>query len=50
MTLAGIIAILELAAKYGIPFVQSAITALGKNYITDEDIEALKITKEPEEF
>jgi len=45
-----IITILGLAAKYGIPAIQSAIEALGKEEITLEDIQGLKITKEPEDF
>jgi len=35
--------ILDLALKYGIPFVQSAITNSGKTELTKEDIENLKI-------
>jgi len=42
--------ILELALKYGIPAVKSAIEAMGKEEITLEDIIALKIKKEPEDF
>ena len=35
--------ILDLALKYGIPFVQSAIENSGKAELTREDIENLKI-------
>ncbi len=45
-----ILALIEAAAKYGIPLVQSAIAALDKDTITAEDIQNLKITMEPEEF
>lgn len=45
-----ILALIEAAAKYGPGVVSSAIAALGKDEITVEDIQALKITKEPEEF
>jgi hypothetical protein len=45
-----IIALIEAVGKYGAPLVSSAITALGKDNITAEDIQNLKITKEPEEF
>lgn len=45
-----IIAALELAAKHGIPLVMKAIEAMGKDEITLADIQALKITKDPEEF
>ena len=49
-TVALILALFELAMKYGVPAVQSAIAAIDKEDITLADIEALKITKEPEEF
>lgn len=45
-----ILALIEAAAKYGPGVVASAIAALGKDEITVEDIEGLKITKEPEDF
>lgn len=45
-----IIALIEAVGKYGPQAVISAITALNKEEITVEDIQALKITKEPEEF
>jgi len=47
---ATVITILELAGKYGIPAFQSAVEALGKEEVTLEDIQGLKITKEPEDF
>jgi len=47
---ATVITILELAGKYGIPAFQSAVEAFGKDEITLEEIQELKITKEPEEF
>lgn len=50
METAIILALLDAAIKYGIPAVTSAIVALNKDEITLEDIEGLKITKEPEEF
>ncbi len=45
-----IIALIEAVGKYGAPVVSSAIAALNKDNITTEDIQNLKITKEPEEF
>ena len=45
-----IIAIIDAIGKYGVPAVQSAIAALNKAEVTEEDILSLKITKEPEEF
>lgn len=44
-----IIAILALIEKYGIPSAIKAIEALGKETITDEDIENLKTLIEPPE-
>jgi hypothetical protein len=49
-TLSIIIAIVGAVIQYGVPAVQSAIAALGKDEITIEDIQNLKITKEPGEF
>ena len=45
-----VIALIEAAAKYGPGLINSAISALGKDEITVEDIQGLKITKNPEEF
>lgn len=45
-----IIALIDAVGKYGAPVVSSALAALGKDNITAEDIQNLKITKEPEEF
>jgi hypothetical protein len=45
-----VIALIEAAGKYGVPLVQSGIAALNKDIITADDIQNLKITKEPEEF
>lgn len=45
-----VLALIEAAGKYGVPVVVSAIAALQKDTITVEDIQNLKITKEPEEF
>lgn len=52
MTVEMVIAIVGLVIQYGVPAVQSAVAALNKDpqEITLEDIEGLKITKEPEEF
>ncbi len=45
-----ILKLFGLCFQYGVPLVQSAINALGKDQITCEDIDKLIITKEPEEF
>jgi len=45
-----VIGIIEVCGKYGPGVVASLITALNKDEITLEDIQGLKITKEPEEF
>ena len=48
-----ILAIIAIASKvieFGAPAVRSAIEALSKDDITIEDIQNLKIKKEPEEF
>jgi hypothetical protein len=45
-----IIALVALAIEKGPGVASSLIAALNKEEITVEDIEALKITKEPEEF
>lgn len=53
MSIEMIIAVIGLAAKvieFGAPAVESAIKALNKDDITVEDIQNLKITKDPEEF
>lgn len=50
METALIIALLEKAIIYGPELVKAAIVALGKETITIEDIQALKIVKEPEEY
>jgi hypothetical protein len=44
------IAIIEACAKYGSDVVKAFFVALNKSEITLEDIEALRISKEPEEF
>ncbi len=45
-----IFALVALAIEKGPAVASSLIAALNKEEITLEDIEALKITKEPEEF
>lgn len=49
-TVSLIIALVGLAAKYGVPFFQSLFEALEKEEITPEDIEKLRLTKKPEDF
>lgn len=43
-------ALVEKCIEVGAPTVKSLLVALNKTTITLEDIEALSITKEPEEF
>lgn len=51
MNTATILAILELAVKYGVPAVQKAIEAIEKDTITEEDIKALTtMIRKPEEY
>lgn len=51
MNTATILAILELAVKYGVPAVQKAIEAIEKDTITEEDIKALAtMIRKPEEY
>lgn len=50
MSIEIITAIIDAIEKYGIPLVKGAILALKKDTITLEDIQNLKIVKEPEEF
>lgn len=51
MEAALIIGILEVVGKYGIPATINAINALGKETITQEDIDALPgLIKKPEEY
>ena len=51
MTTESILAILQMAIQYGIPAVTAAINALGKDAITDQDIEELKgLVKPPESY
>lgn len=51
MNTATILAILELAVKYGVPAVQSAIEAINKDEITEEDIKALPgMIRKPKEY
>ena len=51
METATIIAILELAAKYGIPAVTASINEMNKSTITDEDIKNLAtLIKKPEDY
>ena len=46
-----VLAIVGLAIQYGVPAVQSAFTAYGKEVITMEDIQALKLLiKKPDEY
>jgi hypothetical protein len=45
-----ILALIEKAIQYGPAAVTAAIEALNKTEITIEDIQGLKITKEPEEY
>jgi hypothetical protein len=53
-TVSLIIALVGLAAKYGVPFVHGLFEALEKGEITPADIENLKLnlklTKRPEDF
>lgn len=50
METALVIAIIEKCIQYGPELVMAAINALNKETITIEDIQGLKITKEPEEY
>lgn len=50
ITITLIVSISALVIKYGPEAVQSAINALNKDNITLEDIQNLKITKEPETY
>lgn len=51
MNTAVLLTILELALKYGVPAVQSAIEAMNKDKITEEDIKALAtMIRKPEEY
>ena len=51
MNTAVIMTILELALKYGVPAVQSAIEAMNKDKITEDDIRALPgLIRKPEEY
>ena len=49
-TVSLIIAIVGLVVEKGPAIAQSLVNALNKDEITLEDIEALKIVKEPEEY
>jgi len=42
--------LLELIMKYGIPFVLEVLESLKEGEITKEDIDNLKINKEPDEY
>ena len=50
METALVIAIIEKCIQYGPELVMAAVKALNKETITIDDIQELKITKEPEEF
>ena len=51
MNTAVLLTILELALKYGVPAVQSAIEAMNKDKITEDDIRALPgLIRKPEEY
>ncbi len=51
MEVAALIAILEFAAKYGIPAVKDAIQEMNKEKITQDDIDKLPaLIKKPEEY
>lgn len=50
METALVIAIIEKCIQYGPALVLAAVEALNKTEITLEDIQGLKITKEPEEY
>jgi len=50
METALVIAIIEKCIQYGPELVMAAITALNKETISIEDIQALKIKKDPEEY
>lgn len=45
-----ILKLLNMATKYGLPAVKSAIEAMNKEVITEEDIDNLIIEKDPEDF
>ena len=45
-----ILALIDAANKFGPDAIQAGIAALNKDEITLEDIQGLKITKEPEEY
>ncbi len=45
-----IVALVEKCIQYGPSLVAEAIAALNKDTVTLEDIQAIKITKEPEEY
>jgi len=46
-----VLALIGLALQYGVPAVQSAFTAYGKEVVTMEDIQALKtLIKKPDEY
>ncbi|MGE4471070.1 MAG: hypothetical protein AB7D47_13130 [Desulfovibrio sp.] len=49
MSVSVIISILVLAAKYGIPAIQQAIEELGKDEITEADIDHLEALVRPPE-
>ena len=49
-TISLIIAIIGKCIEYGAPAVQSLLLALNKDDITLEDIQNLKITKEPGDY
>lgn len=51
MSETAILAIANMAVQYGIPALTSALTNLGKETITDEDIDALStLIKRPEDY
>jgi len=50
METALVIMIIEKCIQYGPELVMAAITALNKETISIEDIQALKIVKDPEEY
>ena len=45
-----VLKILSLAAKYGVPLVEEAVKFHNSVIITEEDVEALQITDDPEEW
>ena len=46
-----VLAIVGLVLQYGVPAVESAFTAYGKEVVTMEDIQALKtLIKKPDEY